>query len=109
MIVLGVSVVLMFSVSVASLATTQSLQEKFLLKTWIRLSNDNKIALQDSLNCCGFNNESQNNSESNYHPSCRTKPLVLQALGVGSLMPSRVNYDARVLNLNSTCCEICVF
>ena len=73
----------MFSVSVAALATTQSLQERFLLNTWIRLSNHNKIALQDSLNCCGFNNESQNNSVIYYHPSCRTKPL--QTLGVGSL------------------------
>ena len=69
----------MFCVSVAALATTQALQEKFLANTWIRLSDNDKIALQNSLDCCGFNTETQNNSNSNSedrHPSCKTKTLL---------------------------------
>ena len=77
MIVLGLSVVLMFSVSVAALATPKSLQESFLVNTWISLSDEQKRSVQDSLDCCGFNELSQtnNNNASNEHPSCATKEL----------------------------------
>ena len=75
MIVLGLSVVLMFSVSVAALATSKSLQESFLLNTWIRLSDEKKRSVQDSLDCCGFNEISQNNTGSDEHPSCATEEL----------------------------------
>ena len=101
MIVLGLSVVLMFSVSVAALATPKSLQESFLVNTWSRLSNEQKISVQESLDCCGFNELSQNNSESNYHPSCATKELQKD----GVIVPLRERETEREDNDSKTYCS----
>lgn len=73
----------MFSASVAALAVTPTLQEKFLIGTWNNLSNKDKTSIQDALNCCGFNSGAQNNSANSgedIHPTCKTE--VLQASGV---------------------------
>ena len=79
MIILGISVLVMFSVSVAALATTRNIQEKFLVNTWNKLSREDQSAIQDTLDCCGFNDDSQNNSaalsEGDKHPNCTTKAL----------------------------------
>lgn len=83
MIILAISLLLMFSASVAALAVTPTLQERFLISTWIHLNDKDKTLIQDALNCCGFNSNTQNNSaNSGYdlHPICKT--AALQAPGV---------------------------
>ena len=103
MIVLGLSAVLMFSVSVAALATPKSLQESFLVNTWSRLSNEQKISVQESLDCCGFNELSQtnNNNKSNEHPSCATEELKKD----GVIVPLRERETEREDNDSKTYCS----
>ena len=83
MVVLGVSTALMFSVSVAVLAAPANLQEQFLLNTWRSLDANDKTSIQNALNCCGFSNDTQNNTlldGKSRHPTCNT--TVLNADGV---------------------------
>ena len=78
MVVLGVSMALMFSVSVAVLAAPATLQEQFLQKTWRSLDANDKTSIQNALNCCGFSNDTQNNTlldPKASHPSCNTTVL----------------------------------
>lgn len=79
MVVLGVSTALMFSVSVAVLAAPANLQEQFLLKTWRSLDDNDKTSIQNALDCCGFSNNTQNNTllddQKSSHPSCNTTVL----------------------------------
>ncbi|XP_011407481.2 PREDICTED: tetraspanin-31-like, partial [Amphimedon queenslandica] len=79
MIVLGLSLLFMFAVSVAALVTPKKIQETALATSWAALSDSQKSAIQISLNCCGFNNVTQNNSNSDspgdMHPSCHVEPL----------------------------------
>ena len=88
MVILGVSTALMFSVSVAVLAAPASLQEQFLRTTWKSLSDGDKSTIQNTLNCCGYSNGSQNNSlvpdTHLQHPTCNTS--VLSREGVSSML-----------------------
>ena len=83
MVVIGVSTALMFSVSVAVLAAPATLQEQFLQKTWRSLDANDKTSIQNALDCCGFSNDTQNNTfldPKSGHPSCNT--TILSADGV---------------------------
>ena len=78
MIILGVSLLLMFAVSVAALVTPPTLQQQFLANTWVSLSDKDKRAIQNALDCCGFNNITQDNQSASHgdqHPSCKTEIL----------------------------------
>ena len=78
MVILGVSTVLMFSVSVAVLAAPATLQKTVLLQTWKSLDDNDKTSIQNALNCCGFSNGTQNNSfldKTVAHPTCNTTIL----------------------------------
>lgn len=86
MIILGLSLLFMFAVSVAALVTPTKIQESALASSWAVLSDDQKSAIQISLNCCGFNDVTQNNSNSNiqdHHPSCHVEPLTDPNVSLG--------------------------
>ena len=105
MVILGVSTVLMFSVSVAVLAAPATLQKTVLLQTWKSLDDNDKTSIQNALNCCGFSNGTQNNSfldKTVAHPTCNT--TVLNAEDVRVYFCGTVN----LLNLHCMCVHACM-
>ena len=105
MVILGVSTVLMFSVSVAVLAAPATLQKTVLLQTWKSLDDNDKTSIQNALNCCGFSNGTQNNSfldKTVAHPTCNT--TVLNAEDVRVYFCETVN----LLNLHCVCVHACM-
>jgi tetraspanin-13/31 len=78
MAVLGLSLLLMFAISVAALVTPQEAEENILRLTWRSITIEDKSTIQQTLNCCGFNNQTQDNhdnSSGDYHPPCNVLPL----------------------------------
>lgn len=78
MVLLGISLLVMFAVSVAALVTPHSTQENVLLASWSVLSDNDKQIIQSTFNCCGFNNQTRNthdNTSNDYHPPCNVIPL----------------------------------
>jgi len=59
MIVLGLSGVILFAVSVAALAAPKSWQDDFFQAAWMGLSFNDKEVIQSKLNCCGFNRDTR--------------------------------------------------
>ena len=59
MVFLGLSGLALFAVSVAALAIPRSYQENVFQDAWKSLSYNYKGYLQDSLDCCGFSDDTQ--------------------------------------------------
>ena len=83
MVILGLTGVVLFSVSVAALAIPKNLREKVFKSAWESLSDKRKVHLQDSLDCCGFDTNSSslfdrygNSSCTLGHPLCNTTVLL---------------------------------
>jgi tetraspanin-13/31 len=84
MVLLGVSGIVLFSVSVAALAAPDNYQEDFFTRVWKGLSCHDKTSVQNDFNCCGFDNRSRNiisdgkcedECDQIGHPSCNTSTL----------------------------------
>ena len=78
MIVLAMSLLALFAVSVAALVAPSQTQYYVISNTWNSLDDNDKESIQNSLNCCGFNNSSRNHtssSDSENHPACNTTIL----------------------------------
>ena len=76
MLLLCISGVVMFSVSVAALALADSQVDSLLRTQWTSLDNDQKSYLQDQLNCCGFDRNTSSMSSGPWgHPPCNTTTL----------------------------------
>ena len=83
MVVLGISLLVMFAVSVAALVTPQSTQEDVLYRSWSLLSQEDKALIQNTFLCCGFSNQTQDkrdNTSADYHPPCNVSPLIDNAV-----------------------------
>lgn len=86
MILMGISGVTLFAVSIATLALDlEDTQINVFSNAWNGLSAHDKTAIQNSLNCCGFSddlddrnfvfNESDSGCRSG-HPFCNTTTLI---------------------------------
>lgn len=95
MIILALSGIVMFSVSVAALALPRSYQESFFLNTWKGLGDGDKSLVQDRLDCCGFDNVSRHITSDKDHPEDRE---VCRAAGHPSCNTS-------VLTRHDRCCS----
>ena len=77
MILLGVSGMVLFAVSVAALAVSKNVQQSLFQKVWISLDDAKKSTIQDQLDCCGFDNNTNDLINcSAGHPPCNTKILI---------------------------------
>jgi len=82
MILLGISGILLFGVSAGALALPQNIQQATFRATWGSLTLRQKMDIQDSLNCCGFNDPDRNvvdggQDDCDYgHPLCNTTALL---------------------------------
>ncbi len=82
MILLGMSGVTLFAVSAGTLAFHQDFQESAFRNSWESLTVREKTDVQNSLNCCGFdeltkNRLSNGTEECNAgHPFCNTTTLL---------------------------------
>ena len=76
MLLLSISGVVMFAVSVAALALADSQVDGLLRSQWTSLDSRQKSYLQDHLNCCGFDNNTTSMSTGPWgHPPCNTTTL----------------------------------
>ena len=81
MVLLGISGISLFSVSVVALSVPSDFQAEIFTKAWAGLSSDKKATIQDRLGCCGFNDVDKDVLECEEgHPLCNT--TVLTAKGV---------------------------
>lgn len=63
MVVLFLVFIFQFGVSCSCLALNQSQQEQLLNATWAKMSNNTKIELENTLNCCGLVNDSSHTEQ----------------------------------------------
>ncbi|KAL5510517.1 hypothetical protein EMCRGX_G006077 [Ephydatia muelleri] len=79
MLLLGVSTVTMFAITVAAIAIPRSFQSSLFYNTWTRLDKAQKASVQDALNCCGFNSSTANVTydcdSKQGHPQCNSAIL----------------------------------
>ena len=85
MVFLGLSGLALFAVSVAALAIPRSYQQSMFQEAWRSQSYNYKAYLQDSLDCCGFNDGTQylvqenggvfSGDCENGHPLCNSTTL----------------------------------
>lgn len=77
MILLGLSGIMLFAVSVAALAVPQKFQEDVFRPVWRRFGDDLKTTLQNHLDCCGFDEGSAGEVNCSIgHPFCNTSVLL---------------------------------
>ena len=78
MVLLGLSGMALFLVSVVALSIPVQFQESMFLEAWEGLSTGQKADVQDRLGCCGFNSEHEYLVGSNCtygHPLCNSTEL----------------------------------
>ncbi len=92
MILLGLSGIALFAVSVAALSIPRQFREDIFKNTWSSLSLEKKTLIQEQLDCCGFEEDSRravdpgNTTECTYgHPFCNTTVL-LKVLAIPVLL-----------------------
>ncbi len=82
MILLGISGVTLFAVSAATLAFHEDFQTPAFRSSWKSLTVREKTDVQNSLNCCGFDNITRNILHNGTeacnvgHPFCNTTTLL---------------------------------
>ena len=87
MLLLSISGVVMFSVSVAALALADSQVDTLLKSQWTSLDSEDKSYLQDQLNCCGFDKNTTGKSTGAWgHPPCNTTTLTRPHVSVLSVL-----------------------
>lgn len=85
MLLLSISAVVMFSVSVAAVVLSESQVDSLLRSQWTHLDNGEKSYLQDQLNCCGFDDNTNNMTVGVWgHPPCNTTTLTQPHVSVTS-------------------------
>lgn len=76
MVLLGISGVSLFAVSVAALSVPSEFQADIFTKAWAGLTSDKKATIQDQLGCCGFNIDDRDVLMCEEgHPLCNTTAL----------------------------------
>lgn len=75
MILLGLSGVALFAVSVAALSVPKQFQSEIFFTVWKKLSDDSKANIQNQLDCCGFNEGNLVNCHEG-HPLCNSSVLM---------------------------------
>lgn len=78
MVLLGLSGMALFVVSVIALSVPRQFQKEFFMDTWEGFDDTQKTYVQDRLNCCGFDNEHSDlvgEGCKRGHPYCNTTEL----------------------------------
>ena len=112
MLLLGVSTVTMFAITVAAMAIPRSFQSSLFYNTWSKLDEGQKASVQDALNCCGFNSSTANVSYDcdavKGHPKCNSDILIQLGKCCSQSVPLNVTCNIQSQPIPYTYCPHCV-
>ena len=79
MVLLGLSGLALFAVSVTALVVPKNWQDTLFLDSWKSFSDSQKSNIQDNLDCCGFNEDTRLSLNCDVgHPACNDSTILLK-------------------------------